>query len=146
MKIIITKTRELKTVDDVNAAVAEFEAAVKGEITDDAAEAIQNDTVFFEGGCADVKVGYNKILVKRFDEDNFSEVTDRHNVAGMAIDGKPVILKGLDFHRIGCVRTDDEAAELIDEITRRENLQADAQRKINALKAEYADYQSRNAE
>lgn len=146
MKIIITKTRELKTVDDVNATVAEFEAAVKGEITDDAVEAIQNDTVFFEGGCADVKVGYNKILVKRFDEDDFSEVADRHNVAGMAIDGVPVILKGPDFHRIGCVRTEDEAAELIDEITRRENLQADAQRKIDALKAEYADYQSRNAE
>lgn len=148
MKIIITKTRELTTKEDIEALEAELAAIQENTNPEAEPNPLETECLVCRY-CDDVKVGYNKILIKAEGADEYTFIANRRDVAGMAIDDEPVILRGDDFHRIGCITTQEELTEKVDCImqeinAKKADLDADAQRKIAVLNAEYADYQTRH--
>lgn len=148
MKIIITKTRKLATKEDIEALEAELANIQESTDPENEPNPLETECLVYRY-CDDVKVGYDKILIKAEGAEEFTFAANRREIAGMAIDGEPVVLRGNDFHRIGCITTQEDLTEKVDSIMQKVNakkadLDADAQRKIAVLNAEYADYQTRH--
>ena len=94
-----------------------------------------------------LKVGYNLILIKDTEDSDYHAIAYRRDIEGMAVNDRPIVIRGNEFKRIGCVQTQDELDEqtktINDDLADRiEQLKADAQAKIDKLNAEYAAYQN----
>ena len=161
MKVIITQNTALENEQAVNGFLKEYDYPESG--IDEVAPGV------WFGNIDAIKVGYEFILVKETADSDYYVINRRKNIEGLAIDERPVIIRGSEFKRIGCIESQEELdrqikqAEMIRDIDKKTaaedyqkaleraktdyertvaRLDADAQAKIDRFNTEFAAYQN----